>query len=183
VGYGTGGHSFVCDGYQGDYFHFNWGWGGACDGYYYLHDLTPGLRNFNDDQMAVFSIRPGDGDGNGALAEVADKLFVANIHDAIASYYNWTALYAGGYETFRYDAYLYAAYAFSAMTDAFLSAPEGTYAQSAAFSAYLYSYYRYAYSAHYYVYGHPAHADYVTQYDVNADLHRAYTGLYAAHGI
>ena len=29
-----GGHAFVCDGYEGDgLFHFNWGWGGAYDGF------------------------------------------------------------------------------------------------------------------------------------------------------
>ena len=30
---GGGGHQFVCDGYAGDgLYHFNWGWGGYCDG-------------------------------------------------------------------------------------------------------------------------------------------------------
>ncbi len=38
-----GGHAFVCDGYQGDdYFHFNWGWSGYGDGYFYLNNLNPG---------------------------------------------------------------------------------------------------------------------------------------------
>ncbi len=37
-----GGHAFVCDGYQGDgFFHFNWGWGGAYDGYFRLYALDP----------------------------------------------------------------------------------------------------------------------------------------------
>lgn len=37
-----GGHSFVCDGYDGKgYFHFNWGWGGMSDGYYVLDSLNP----------------------------------------------------------------------------------------------------------------------------------------------
>lgn len=33
-----GGHAFVCDGYDSsyDWYHFNWGWGGYCDGYYPL---------------------------------------------------------------------------------------------------------------------------------------------------
>lgn len=32
----TSGHAFVCDGYDSvnDNYHFNWGWGGYCDGYY-----------------------------------------------------------------------------------------------------------------------------------------------------
>ena len=37
-----GGHSFVCDGYDGKgYFHFNWGWSGVSDGYYTLNALNP----------------------------------------------------------------------------------------------------------------------------------------------
>lgn len=37
-----GGHSFICDGYDGQgYFHFNWGWGGMADGYYLLDALNP----------------------------------------------------------------------------------------------------------------------------------------------
>lgn len=38
----NGGHSFVCDGYQGaGYFHFNWGWGGLSDGYFLIDVLNP----------------------------------------------------------------------------------------------------------------------------------------------
>lgn len=38
-----GGHSFVCDGYDGNgYFHINWGWGGMSDGYFLLTALDPG---------------------------------------------------------------------------------------------------------------------------------------------
>ena len=38
-----GGHSFICDGYdENDYFHFNWGWSGSCDGYYAMGALSPG---------------------------------------------------------------------------------------------------------------------------------------------
>lgn len=38
----TGGHLFVCDGYDSnDFFHFNWGWGGMSDGYYALTALNP----------------------------------------------------------------------------------------------------------------------------------------------
>lgn len=38
-----GGHAFVCDGYNSeDYFHFNWGWNGFCNGYYTVNYLDPG---------------------------------------------------------------------------------------------------------------------------------------------
>lgn len=37
-----GGHEFVCDGYRTDgYYHFNWGWSGAYDGYFTLSALNP----------------------------------------------------------------------------------------------------------------------------------------------
>lgn len=37
------GHAFVIDGYRadGNYFHVNWGWGGACNGYFCLFALNP----------------------------------------------------------------------------------------------------------------------------------------------
>ncbi len=59
----TGGHAFVCDGYQNtDYFHFNMGWSNAGDGYFYLGSITPqtgsGTYNFTSGQDAVFNIRP-----------------------------------------------------------------------------------------------------------------------------
>ena len=50
----AGGHAFVCDGYQEDYFHFNFGWGGSQDGYYTL--LT--VNGFNDGQGAVLNTYP-----------------------------------------------------------------------------------------------------------------------------
>lgn len=54
-----GGHSWVCDGYQAnDYYHFNWGWSGSCNGFYYLNNLDPGGDTFNQDQAAVVHIAP-----------------------------------------------------------------------------------------------------------------------------
>lgn len=61
-----GGHSFICDGYDGNgYFHFNWGWGGMSDGYYVLDSLLPGSQGiggageggFNYSQGAVLGMR------------------------------------------------------------------------------------------------------------------------------
>ena len=53
------GHAFVCDGYQDeDYFHFNWGWGGSWDGYFYIDTLTPGGSNFNLAQELVINCYP-----------------------------------------------------------------------------------------------------------------------------
>ena len=59
VGRGSGGHAFNCDGYQGnDYFHFNWGWGGSYNGYFYLNDLTPGGSKFTNSQAALVGAVP-----------------------------------------------------------------------------------------------------------------------------
>jgi Peptidase C10 family/Spi protease inhibitor/CUB domain/Secretion system C-terminal sorting domain len=41
VGYSEGGgHAFVCDGYQDDDFHFNFGWGGSSNGFYSIDDVN-----------------------------------------------------------------------------------------------------------------------------------------------
>ena len=38
----SGGHAFVCDGYDGNgYFHINWGWGGLSNGHFLLSLLDP----------------------------------------------------------------------------------------------------------------------------------------------
>lgn len=56
-----GGHAFNCDGYQDDdYFHFNWGWGGYLDGYFYLNSLDPGNWDFNSNQGMIRYITPND---------------------------------------------------------------------------------------------------------------------------
>ena len=60
------GHAFVCDGYDANgYFHFNWGWDGACDGYYLIGDLEPGTGgtgagngSYNDNNRIVIGIQP-----------------------------------------------------------------------------------------------------------------------------
>ena len=53
------GHAFVCDGYQGtNYFHFNFGWGGSSNGYFYTSNLTPGGSNFNLAQEVIINCHP-----------------------------------------------------------------------------------------------------------------------------
>ena len=38
----TGGHAFICDGYDGEgLYHFNWGWGGMYNGYFKLQATNP----------------------------------------------------------------------------------------------------------------------------------------------
>ena len=53
------GHAFIVDGYQGDnFYHFNWGWGGSFDGYFYTGELTPGGNNFNLAQELIINAFP-----------------------------------------------------------------------------------------------------------------------------
>lgn len=66
----TGGHEFVCDGYEDGLFHMNWGWGGYCDGYFVLTVMAPdsqGIGGSNDangysmGQGVVINVHPNDG--------------------------------------------------------------------------------------------------------------------------
>ncbi len=69
AGFGEGGHTFVCDGYDNnDYFHMNWGWGGQLDNYFLLDALNPGsggtgsgAGTYNERQQAVIGIQPPSG--------------------------------------------------------------------------------------------------------------------------
>ena len=60
IGGGTDPHAFVCDGYRSDdYFHFNLGWGGSCDGFYTINNLKMTLKyDFTASQYAVMGIVP-----------------------------------------------------------------------------------------------------------------------------
>lgn len=68
---GGGGHCFVNDGYDNnDFLHFNWGWGGAYDGYFSVNALNPGgvgigggTGGFNSGHQAVIGIEPPAGGG------------------------------------------------------------------------------------------------------------------------
>ncbi|MEZ5071268.1 MAG: C10 family peptidase [Bacteroidales bacterium] len=79
AGFGQGGHTFVCDGYDAnDFFHMNWGWGGYFDGYFLLDALNPGeggigsgAGTYNDGQQALIGIQPAqEGEGGGNTSEV-----------------------------------------------------------------------------------------------------------------
>ena len=78
-----GGHSFVCDGYSGKhYFHFNWGWGGSSDGYFYLARLNPSDQGigsseggYNSGQGINYNIRPvRDGNDTGKSEAVTANI-------------------------------------------------------------------------------------------------------------
>jgi hypothetical protein len=71
AGFGSGGHTWVCDGYDNNnYFHMNWGWGNFYpsnnqDGNFILNALNPGALGtgggsggFNSGQQALIGIQP-----------------------------------------------------------------------------------------------------------------------------
>lgn len=84
-----GGHAFVIDGYKGESFSVNWGWGGYCDGFYKIGALNPESvgkptgDKYNVGQSAVFGLQPSDGtekiSGMGFMA-VADELQMLNMN-------------------------------------------------------------------------------------------------------
>ena len=63
----SGGHAFVCDGSDnGGLYHFNWGWGGYCDGYYQIGALNPAsggtggnaTSHYNLENKMIIGIQP-----------------------------------------------------------------------------------------------------------------------------
>lgn len=53
------GHFFICDGYDTDmFFHFNWGWNGNYNNYWFDIDNLIAGYNFNYRQGAIFNIKP-----------------------------------------------------------------------------------------------------------------------------
>ncbi|MBR3451886.1 MAG: C10 family peptidase [Muribaculaceae bacterium] len=67
----TGGHAFICDGYDGNgMFHINWGWNGSSNGYFLLNVLNPdaqgtgsasGAYGYIMEQEAVVGFQPDKG--------------------------------------------------------------------------------------------------------------------------
>ncbi|MBN2781314.1 MAG: C10 family peptidase [Candidatus Marinimicrobia bacterium] len=61
-----GGHAFLFDGYRvsgSSYFHVNWGWGGAYNGWFLLSALDPATGyDYTQQQGAVLGIRPNTDD-------------------------------------------------------------------------------------------------------------------------
>ena len=65
------GHEFVCDGYDTNgFFHFNWGYSGAGDGYYTFSNLNPLGGNFTSGQMAIVGITPDTLYGSSSVCTV-----------------------------------------------------------------------------------------------------------------
>ena len=73
----TGGHAFICDGYDGNgLFHINWGWNGQSNGYFLLNVLNPDIQGTGSasgaygyilTQAIIVGIEPGEGTNEFAL--------------------------------------------------------------------------------------------------------------------
>jgi len=88
-GSGTGGHAFVCDGYQDTcFYHFNWGWSGYANGYYYYNDLTPGSNDFSYGQGAVVRIMPYFGDYCRENVQITDTARTLDDGSGLSYYWN-----------------------------------------------------------------------------------------------
>ena len=79
----SGGHAFVCDGgNSAGLYHFNWGWGGYCDGYYQLGALNPApggdggnaTSHYNLENKMIIGIQPDTvAPGTHTLTALADN--------------------------------------------------------------------------------------------------------------
>ena len=107
----SGGHAFICDGYDGNgMFHMNWGWDGMSNGYYLLNVLNPdaqGTGSANEaygyifDQFIVAGIEPGEADSEFALT-AGDVALNSAVTSRTSSNSNFSANVSGKF--FNYTA-------------------------------------------------------------------------------
>ncbi len=106
VGFGSGGgHTWVCDGYDvNDYFHMNWGWGGAGpNGFYALDALNPpalgtggGDGGFNYNQEMLIGIKPVSTSSTDNIAFYGDMQVSSDPVFCIGSFSVTLSLYNAG---------------------------------------------------------------------------------------
>jgi hypothetical protein len=112
----AGGHSFVCDGYDGaGYFHINWGWGGMSDGYFALDALTPVSQGaggaeggFNYMQDAIFGIQLPDGKDVEATQPQLTQYGTTHVYLSGSDiYFDTTDHYLPGWVNRNYDSMIF----------------------------------------------------------------------------
>jgi hypothetical protein len=75
----TGGHAFVCDGYNESMFHFNWGWNGDNNGFFLLSTMNPGSSGgFVNGQVAIFGLKPLGGSSCGTPGNLSATSITSN---------------------------------------------------------------------------------------------------------
>lgn len=94
----SGGHAWVCDGYNNsDLFHFNMGWGGYNNGYYDINNVS----GFDTDMGAIMNIYPdGNNSYQGPPQNLAVELDTVNINDFTVEL-NWEAPGVSGVNTYK----------------------------------------------------------------------------------
>ena len=107
----SGGHAFICDGYDGEgMFHINWGWDGMSNGYYLLNVLNPDAQGTGSaseaygyiyDQYIVAGIEPGEGNSEFALT-AGDVALNSAVTSRVSSNANFSANVNGKF--FNYTA-------------------------------------------------------------------------------
>jgi len=118
AGYGGGGgHCFVTDGYDdsNNFFHFNWGWSAAYDGFFAIDALNPGgvgtgggSGGYNSSHQAVIGIEPIGGGGGGGTPTADLQLYDYVTPTFSTIYYGGafgvtTNIYNNGTNTFNGD--------------------------------------------------------------------------------
>lgn len=95
-GFSSGGHAFVCDGYNANnYFHFNWGWSGHYDAYFNINSLNPGSHNYSQNQQALIGIEPnenGGGGGGGGNSSSYNLIYLENLAMSETEYWFYDEL-------------------------------------------------------------------------------------------
>lgn len=96
----SGGHAFVCDGYDGNgMFHFNWGWGGMSNGYFVLSALTPtsgdGIQDYTGEQVAECGIMPADAAGSVPQTKHLAGIYSLNVFTSKTEVYSDENTYIG----------------------------------------------------------------------------------------
>lgn len=96
-----GGHAFVCDGFDGDFFHFNWGWSGDYNGFYRISALSPGINDgieplysFDNDHSLVIGIEPNTHlrvDTSRMVFDAEGGEFVVAVTSESGNSTNWSA--------------------------------------------------------------------------------------------
>ena len=76
---GSGGHAFVCDGYdENDFFHFNWGWDGKDNAWCAMGALNTTKYAFNEYNLVIQGFYPIDDEYYQRPAKAADLEVVEN---------------------------------------------------------------------------------------------------------
>ena len=104
------GHCFVADGYDvNNLIHFNWGWGGQCNGYYSIDTLNPSPypSGFNNYEHIIIGIKPSNASYNITLSNPLSSSTVVGYGKPIIIKTNvvntGTSAYSGSFSAALFD--------------------------------------------------------------------------------